>query len=226
MSKETHSTDIFKGHFSVPLPIFRQKLLGIKAFLLDWDGVFNDGRKASGIGSGFSEVDSMAINMMRFGYYLSTGKMAHVAIITGEDNPSAKEWAEREHIHAIYFKAANKLQALDIFLEKHKLKAEECSFTFDDILDLSVADKVGLRFMIGRNQNPLLNNFAERNKLYDYRTKNDGSQYALREIGELYLHQLGNFDAVIQARMKFAGAYREYLRMRQAIQTQIIDIRV
>ncbi len=218
------TNEIFQGHFGVPLSVFKEKCLKVKAFIFDWDGVFNNGRKGVNHGSDFSEIDSMAINMMRFGYYLSTGKMAYTAIITGEENPNAKLWGEREHLHNIYFKAANKMLAFEQFLAKHKLKAEECLFVFDDILDLSLAAKCGLRLMVGRKQNPLLNAFAEKNELYDYQSIYDGNQYAIREFGELYLHQMGNFEMVIQARMKFAGAYREYLRLRQSTQTEFQNL--
>ena len=61
--------EFFKGVFITDVAIIQQKLQQVKAFIFDWDGVFNDGRKDIQGNSGFSEIDSMGINMMRFSYY-------------------------------------------------------------------------------------------------------------------------------------------------------------
>jgi 3-deoxy-D-manno-octulosonate 8-phosphate phosphatase (KDO 8-P phosphatase) len=44
----------------------RARLAGVRAFLFDWDGVFNTGLKSDGSPSGFSEADSMGTNLIRF----------------------------------------------------------------------------------------------------------------------------------------------------------------
>ena len=58
------------GVFITPPSVLIEKLSKVKALLFDWDGVFNDGRKTQTSGSGFSEVDSMALNMLRFSLWL------------------------------------------------------------------------------------------------------------------------------------------------------------
>lgn len=60
------------------------KLKGIKAFVFDWDGVFNNGDKPARGSSHFSEVDSMGTNLLRFSHYLHHGELPLTAIISGE----------------------------------------------------------------------------------------------------------------------------------------------
>ena len=64
--------DIFTsngGKFITPTSSLKYKLSNIKAVIFDWDGVFNSGEKG-GFPSSFNEVDSMGINMLRFGYFI------------------------------------------------------------------------------------------------------------------------------------------------------------
>ena len=69
-------TDIAKlyrdlgGMFVCSPEELKQKLMNVKAFVFDWDGVFNNGQKQSSGGSHFSEVDSMGLNLLRFSHYL------------------------------------------------------------------------------------------------------------------------------------------------------------
>lgn len=58
--------DYFKGEFVINSTALRQKFRTIKAFVFDWDGVFNNGQKNIDGHSTFSEVDSMGVNLIRF----------------------------------------------------------------------------------------------------------------------------------------------------------------
>jgi len=91
------------GTFSRPFAEFKDRLSKIKAYIFDWDGVFNDGVKTVQGGSPFSEIDSMGTNMLRFGHWMKTGELPFVAVITGEENPTAQYLAQREHFHSVYF---------------------------------------------------------------------------------------------------------------------------
>ena len=100
------------GQFISSAFTMRQKLQNIKAFIFDWDGVFNDGFKHSTTGSGFSEVDSAGLRLLRYAYYLVNQKNAPLAIITGAENPSAKWLLEKQDGNALYQKALDKNVAL------------------------------------------------------------------------------------------------------------------
>jgi len=70
------------GTFCRPFAEFQERLSKIKAYLFDWDGVFNDGVKTASGGSPFSEVDAMGTNMLRFGHWLKTGALPFDVLIT------------------------------------------------------------------------------------------------------------------------------------------------
>src|SRR5580698_1227362 len=91
------------GNFMNSYPWFVTKLSHVKAFLFDWDGVFNSGVKGEGIHSGFTEADSMGLNMLRLSYWLTNSKIPLLGIITGQNNQSAIQLAKREHFNAVYY---------------------------------------------------------------------------------------------------------------------------
>lgn len=207
------------GRFCVPAADIQRKLKGIKAFVFDWDGVFNDGSKRELTGSGFSEPDAMGTNMLRFSYWLQSHSLPYTAIITGEENLSADFLAKREHFTAIYLKASNKTKSFQHFLSAHQLKGEEVAFVFDDVLDLAVARECGIRIACHRKANPLFNHHLERLNLSDYFTS--GHSYHVREASELLIGLRGNYEEAIQHRMNFSGTYQSYLTERQQVVTEV-----
>lgn len=205
------------GTFCIPYAAFHEKLSRIKAFIFDWDGVFNDGSKDHQGSSNFSEVDSMGTNLLRFSRWLSKKEMPFCAVMSGEKNQLSFQFTQREHFHQGYFKVIHKTYALDHFLALHSLQADEVAFLFDDVLDLSVAARVGLRLMVGRKGNPLFRQYVEDRKLADYITAQD--EFAVRESCELLIGATGNFDEVLDGRSSFSPAYQHYLAQRQSIDT-------
>lgn len=210
----------FKGVFVTDASIIKPKLQRIKAFVFDWDGVFNNGRKDIEGNSSFSEVDSMGVNMMRFSYYLLHNILPVCIIITGENNKLAISFAQREGFHSVFYKMLNKKLALEHLCEQHNISAEEVLFVFDDVLDFPVAQRAGVRCMIGRSATTLLQEFAMKNLLVDYITQNDGGSYAVREVAELIMMLQGNFETAIENRMHFTGDYKEYLKLRNSTATE------
>lgn len=211
------------GEFITSLSVFTETLPAIKAFIFDWDGVFNDGFKQDNLGSPFSEPSSMGINMLRFGSYLKTKEIPLVFIITGENNLTAVKLANREHFSAVFVNARNKLDALQHISAQFGMEAKQMAFVFDDILDLGLASKVALRFQVKRKAGPLTDAFVKKNKLADYITANSGNQHAVREICELSMGFLGNFEQTITERMHFSEAYQKYLTQRNQIKANVFD---
>ena len=212
--------DYFKGEFVSSPQTLKQKLKQIKAFVFDWDGVFNDGRKNIDGHSGFSETDSMGVNMMRFSHFLLNKQLPITAIITGENNQLAFSFAKRENLHYVYYKASNKEIALMHLCQQHKISPADVLFVFDDVLDFSVAKLAGVRFMIGRSANPLLLEFAAENRLVDYITQHNGNDNGVREVSELIMSMANNFEVAIEIRMKYAEAYKDYIALRNKTETQ------
>ncbi|GHN01441.1 3-deoxy-D-manno-octulosonate 8-phosphate phosphatase [Cytophagales bacterium WSM2-2] len=207
------------GIFCRPFDEFKGRFLKIRAYVFDWDGVFNDGVKIAEGGSPFSEVDAMGTNMLRFGHWLKNGSLPVVAVITGEENPVAQYLAQREKFHAVYFKSANKLASFEHFLKANNLKAEEVAFVYDDVLDLGVAEKCGLRLLVKHHAAPLFKNYSSKNKMADYITSSDN--HAVREVCELLLGTAGNYDDAIGKRSQFDDTYQKYLNDRNKLNTII-----
>jgi 3-deoxy-D-manno-octulosonate 8-phosphate phosphatase (KDO 8-P phosphatase) len=204
------------GNFCRPFAEFKEKLSSIKAYLFDWDGVFNDGVKTAQGGSPFSEVDAMGTNMLRFGHWLKNGSLPCAGIITGEDNPTALYLAQRERFHALYFKSSNKLIAFDHFLKSNQLQPHDVAYVFDDVLDLGVAEKCGVRVLVKHQAAPLFQNYSINNKIADYITS--GNDHAVRETCELLLSAFDVYDKAIKHRSHFDEIYRTYLGVRQGVE--------
>lgn len=207
------------GQFVTPADVLTEKLKKIRAIVFDWDGVFNDGIKTGTGSSSFSEVDSMGTNLLRFGFWLHhEGRLPAVAIITGVINELADALVRREHFHACYSQAKNKVEVLAHFLDEHKLQPQDVAFFFDDALDLSVAEIAGVRILIRRNANPLFTNYVIKNGYADYVTGNQSGQFAVREGCELMLGLLDQFDSVMGERLRYRPVYDNYYQQRQAIE--------
>src|SRR5688572_25871143 len=108
------------GTFCVPFSSFSQKLTGIKAFIFDWDGVFNDGYKDHQASSNFSEVDAMGTNLLRFSRWMNKKIMPFTAIMSGEKNQLSFQFTQREHFHQTYFKVTDKKHAFEHFIKLHE----------------------------------------------------------------------------------------------------------
>ncbi len=210
----------FRGRFITHAENILQQLLNIKAYVYDWDGVFNNGMKDENGSSPFSEIDAMGTNMLRFNHYLRTGESPVFALVSGESNKAAFSLARREHFNGSYYGIKNKQTALEHICKTHGLRPNEVAFMFDDVLDFSMAQRCGLRIMVGRKSNPLLTEFAIENKLVDYITATDGANHAVRETVELLTGLSGKYENTISHRMEFSDTYQKYLKLRNAQETK------
>lgn len=202
---------------TAPEPELLRRLARTKAVLFDWDGVFNDGLKDAEGGSPFSEVGSMGVNLLRFALWLRNGSLPKAAVITGQHNPYAERFAQRERLHGVYMGFTNKPEAFDAFLAKHGLQTDEVAFFFDDVLDLPVAARCGLRIMIGSPVTAWLVEQVIARGEVDIVTANSGGNNGLREATDAVIALLANGAAVIDHRVNYSETYRRYLSERQAV---------
>lgn len=212
--------DIFErngGRFLTDEAAFRNKLMAVKAFVFDWDGVFTDGGKDFEMQSRFNEADSMGCNLLRFAYFLKHGKPPFSSIISGENNKSAFAFVNRERFHSTYFKIPNKLVATDHLCSAYDLSYHEIAYVFDDVLDLSVAKKCGLRIFIPRLGNPLLNEYVVKNNLADYLTASRSGEAAVRESCELMMEGYHLYEDAIRHRIDFSERYQEFLDLKKGV---------
>ncbi|HYG14716.1 MAG TPA: phosphatase [Bacteroidia bacterium] len=202
------------GQFITPAERLWERLQNIKVFAFDWDGVFNDAIKSTGHPNGFSEADSMGINLTRYDYYLRNGELPLAIVLSGEENPTAVEYTNRENFTALYFKMKNKGEALEHICKTFGVEPSQVAWFFDDVLDLALAKVCGARFYLARPSQPMTTKFALDNGMVDYISGHDGSQHGLRECCELIMSLNGNFDTILSNRLSFAPNYAEYFAKR------------
>jgi 3-deoxy-D-manno-octulosonate 8-phosphate phosphatase (KDO 8-P phosphatase) len=185
------------GQFITPAEEISRKIKNIKAFVFDWDGVFNDGKKGAEKTSDFSEVDSMGIHIIRYCYWRTHGVLPIVAIITGSDNESAIKFAERDHLTTVFSYYKDKSQALN-----------------------ALAIDSGLRFLIKRDASPLFKKYFTENKLCDYVTANEQPKHPIREICELIVGLQGMYEDTLTSRFTDKVKYKEFWDLRQSVKTK------
>ena len=200
---------------------FAKNLEQIKGLIFDWDGVFNPGTKGNGAASGFSEADSMGTNMLRFGIWRRAGDLPATMIVTGENNPTAVDFAQREHFDAVYLGVRSKAQVVRHILEERGLEPDNLACMFDDINDLGVAAGCGLRVLVQRSASPLLREHVIDRDLCDYVTAHAAGDHAVREACELMLGLLGEFEQVVESRTAVDESYAAYFGLRQQVNTQV-----
>ncbi len=186
--------------------------------VFDWDGVFNAGRKGEATHSDFSEADSMGTNMLRYGLWRSSGELPYAAIISGENNPTALRFAEREHFNAVFTGIRDKREVIEKIAAEQGVSAGTLVCVFDDINDLGMAGMCGVRVMVRRDASPMLADYAARHGICDYIT--GSADYAVREACELLLGLMGAFDDVVSSRVAVDDDYQRYFAGRQAVECQ------
>lgn len=201
-----------------------KKLENIKAFVFDWDGVFNAGYKGGDHHSGFSEIDAMGVNLLRFGYYLEHKQLPVVSIITGAENPVAEQLAKREHYNSVYKKALNKQEAFTQFCQENSISPNQVCFVFDDVLDISIAKQAGINLAVGRLCNPVFLNYLSKEHVADYISACQGNEHAVREFTELLLCLLGKFEEAVEGRAMYTEDYQAYLKERNSVSLTVSNL--
>ena len=207
------------GHFLRSAFDLREKMSEIKAIIFDWDGVFNGGEKDASGSSKYSVVDSTGFDRLRFGFFLAHNRMLTTAIFSESENPICSQWCRNEHINNMYFNTTDKVKALNHFCTEHNILPSEIIYVYDDIADLPVAVKVGMRLSVGRLSSPLFLEYIERNKLVDYISSCQGNEHAVREISELLLALLDQHFNVMNHTGDYEIDYQDYLGRKLSIST-------
>jgi len=193
----------------------------IKALILDWDGVWTNGRKRPDGQSDFSEHDTMGINLLRFAHYAATGELLRVAIVTGERNPTAEFLVQREHYDDFIFYARDKTKAVPLLEARWSLPAAQWGFVFDDVLDLGLAALVGRRAMVRWGHTEGVQAIADQESLVDDWIESDG---AVRRWCESYLTEMGWLHTAVAERRAWSSSYQTYWALRNEVEPIITDL--
>ncbi len=155
-----------------------KKAKKIKLVLTDCDGVLTDGCVYySGIGEElkkFSLKDGMGVERLRTEANINTG------IITGENNDIIKRRAEKLNIELLFCGVKDKLLVLQSISESLCIDFSEIAYIGDDINDLLIMEKCGLRACPADAMEII-------KKEADYVSEVKGGNGAFRDFAELIL---------------------------------------
>lgn len=212
------------GVFITSATVLAQRLGRVRGFIFDWDGVFNSGAKGQGIASTYSEPDSMGTNLLRYALWRKNSETLPIsALVSGADNPSARDFAKREHFHTVYTGVKDKRWAVDALCARHDVDPDQLVAIFDDVNDFGLAARCGIRVLVRKDASPLTCDYAIEQGLCDYITASPADRYAVRETCELLIGLLGQFDAVVASRAAWEERYLRYFDARQGLVTDVID---
>ena len=110
----------------------------IKLVAFDVDGVMTDGSLT------FLE-DGREIKTYNAKDGLGVVMLGKAGIITARDNNVVRVRAEVLNIKELYMGQKNKVQALNELMEKYNLTSDEIAYMGDDLPDICVLEKVGLK---------------------------------------------------------------------------------
>jgi len=210
------------ARFLIPENKLVSRLKECSALVFDWDGVFNDGSKAPGMGSNYREADAMGINMLRFGFYLVHGQLPATFIVTGELNEVSEYLAKREHFDAVFYRVKHKEAVIPYLENNHGIKADQAVFLYDDILDLSLAAHCGIRVLVNRTGSSRFHEYAVEQNFCDIVTANSGGSNAIRETSEILLSALAVFQETIRQRSDYSKSYQTYIETRNKTNTRLL----
>ncbi len=163
--------------------ISQEKIDKIKALVLDIDGVMTDGRMGYSAGDEikfFNAHDGHGIKMlMRAGF--------KVGALSGRQAVANRKRAEELAFDFLYENKKNKKEAFALLLEENSLKAEECLYIGDDVVDLPVIRRAGIGVVVA-DAPEFMDEYA------DFRTKAAGGYGAVREVCEWLLKQRGEWE--------------------------------
>jgi len=161
------------------------RLKNIKLLILDVDGVMTDGGLTIGDDGleykTFHAHDGLGMKLLK-----ATG--VSLAIITGRTSNVVKQRAESTGVAHFYQGAEDKLEAFRDLMKSSGLRAEQCAFMGDDVVDLPPMLQCGLAIAVPDSPRLLLDRAH-------YVTRKAGGRGAVREVCELIMQAQGTFDA-------------------------------
>jgi len=165
-----------------------EKMARIKILLLDVDGVLTNGKLHFG-NSGevilpFDVKDGSGITYLRRAGLLT-------GIITGKNNNAVSHRARDLQLTIVHRNVKNKVAVLDDILRTNNLLPEEALYIGDDLLDLSIMERVGVSVAVA-------DAVAEVKEAADYVTSKCGGDGAVREVCEMILKAQNKWEAVVE----------------------------
>ena len=156
---------------------YKEKLVKIKNFFFDVDGVFTDGSIIVDNSGNelrvFSTRDGIAVK-------LATDKGYNFCVISGGKNEGVRKRLNKLGIKNVYLGVNNKKEVFKSFMNDNNLKTTETMFMGDDIPDIQILKMVGLSCC----PNDAANEVRE---VVDYISIKKGGEGCVRDIIEQIL---------------------------------------
>ena len=165
------------------------KIKKIKMIISDVDGVWTDGSFYKGTdGQEFKKFnvnDGVGVAMARAAGF-------KIALISGRYSPATEYRAKELNIGDVYNGGLNKIPAYDELKKKYNLIDSEIAYVGDDLIDISVMEKVGAPIAVS---NAIINV----KEISIYITKTAGGYGAFRESVSWIIDQQGRMSDVLKA---------------------------
>lgn len=161
--------------------VLKEKASKIKLLAFDVDGVMTTGEVTydeNGVEyKSFNVKDGHGLVRIQHAGFIT-------AIITARNNGTVKHRAENLHITELYQGQKYKLPALEEIMKKYDLTYEQVSYMGDDLPDLCILEKVGLKCC----PNDAVN---EVKSVCNFISSKDGGRGAVRELTDFILDAQG-----------------------------------
>jgi 3-deoxy-D-manno-octulosonate 8-phosphate phosphatase (KDO 8-P phosphatase) len=152
------------------------RLLRVKLFLCDVDGVLTDGTVIMGDGKEYKTFhiqDGLGLRLLqRYGI--------KVGWVSNRPSEATRERAEDLKVDYLFQGKGNKVEAVESILKQAKLRWEDISYMGDDVVDLGALKRAGLAVAVS-------NGIAEAKAIAHYVTRAHGGNGAVREVVDLVL---------------------------------------
>jgi 3-deoxy-D-manno-octulosonate 8-phosphate phosphatase (KDO 8-P phosphatase) len=160
------------------------KILPLKALIMDVDGVLTDGRviiDSNGVESKQFDVrDGHGLKMLqRTGFTL--------AFLTGRRSPVVSHRAAELGIDIVFQRCHDKLAAYRQIRQKLNLEDHEIAYVGDDVIDIPVLRQVGFAATVSDAD-------SELKAHVDWQSANPGGRGAVRELCQLIMQTQGTWD--------------------------------
>ncbi len=161
--------------------IIREKAKKIKLLAFDVDGVMTTGE----VTYDENGVEYKSFNVKDGHGLVRIQKAGFItAIITARNNGTVKHRAENLHITELYQGQKYKLPALEEIMKKYDLTYDQVSYMGDDLPDLCILEKVGLKCC----PNDAVD---EVKSVCNFISTKDGGRGAVRELTDMILDAQG-----------------------------------
>ena len=165
-----------------------RRLLRVKLFLVDVDGVMTDGRIVYG---NYGDELKFFDVQDGFGMVLLRRAGLKTVIVSGKKSRVNPRRVKELGVDKLYQNAFDKLKILEQILKKFKVKADEVCYIGDDLIDLPVLKRVGFSAAPA-------NAVDEVKKAVHHCTEKPGGRGAARELAEMILKAQGRWAAVTE----------------------------